>query len=614
MDCSGNFRRLRLTAAAAALGWLTPALAAAEIRITGLTADGVSVPLPATLARTAANAARERPLVRVPARTRRLEISYAGGEPTDPAADDGAEPATFARGTRLRHRLDGVDDGWQDPPASGRVFLQFHDAAERVVDSVETAMHGQSPGWTGSLERSPFVDYSLAATAPPRAAWVTAHFLSHGVEAGREVVGQIGIDAVVITVTPPGGGEPVPHPLPVGAAAGVSEPLDTPTGWTRRGSWGRMAQLVGGGSPDSGLILAIIDDDPRQYGNWTSVTRVPVAPGDAVVLGWRAAHSLGLGAAAGAEYRDLPPGTLWFRAGTFRPAGDPTGDEASLGIELVVPWHERPQVLIGGLLAATGLALAGGRSLALRRIKRRLEEVERAHAVERERTRIARDLHDEVGAALTEIAMQQYWVQREMEGVAPATTLARVEQSRQAVVDLVRNVDAIVWAVNPANDTLDRFIPYLTHSVEQFLESAGVAARIDAPDRPPPLPLEGSLRHGLFLTVREAVNNAVKHGQPATVWLTIHVHEDEAARLRLSIVVADDGRGLAAGSPAAAAPPDGEQLASAAENRLGIESMRRRVAEAGGWLTIEPRSHGGTAVTIDVPLEPAVSERFRPDG
>jgi signal transduction histidine kinase len=179
----------------------------------------------------------------------------------------------------------------------------------------------------------------------------------------------------------------------------------------------------------------------------------------------------------------------------------------------------------------------------------------------------------------------------------------------------VRNVDAIVWAVNPANDTLDRFIAYLTHSVEQFLESAGVAARIDAPDRPPPLPLEGSLRHGLFLTVREAVHNAVKHGRPAAVWLTIHVPEDEASLPRLSIVVADDGRGLAAGSPAAAsAPPDGEQLATAAESRLGIESMRRRVSEAGGWFTIEPRSHGGTAVTIDVPLEPAVSERFRPDG
>ncbi len=609
MNRSGNFRRLRLTAAA--LSWLTPALAAAEVRITGVTADGVSVPLPAAAAASAE--ARERPLIRVPARTRRLEIRYAGGEPEENAAA-GADLATFARGTRLRHRLDGVDDGWQDPPASGRVFLQFQDAAERVVDSVETAMHGQSPGWAGSLERSPFVDYTLAATAPPRAASVTAHFLSHGVEAGREVVGQIGIDAVVITVTPAAGGEPVPHSLPVGEPAGSPEPPDTPAGWTRRGSWGRIAQVVKSGPPDPRPILALIDDDPRQYGNWTSVTRVKVAPGDTVVLTWRAAHSLGLGAAASVEYRDLPAGTRWFRAGTFRPAGDPTGAEASLGIELLVPWHERPQVLVGGLLATLGLALAGGRSLALKRIKRRLEEVERAHAVERERTRIARDLHDEVGAALTEIAMQQYWVQREMEGVAPATTLARVEQSRQAVVDLVRNVDAIVWAVNPANDTLDRFIPYLTHSVEQFLESAGVAAQIDAPDRPPPLPLEGSLRHGLFLTVREAVNNAVKHGQPATVWLTVHIRQNEGEAPRLSIVVADDGRGLADASPAApAAPPDAAPLAPAAESRLGIESMRRRVAEAAGWFTIEPRSHGGTAVTIDVPLEPAVSERFRPE-
>ncbi len=568
--------------------------AAATVNIESIRADGRVVGLPDQPATTGRAGGGDQPVVRLPAGMRRLEIRYTGS--TD---DVGivADPTALSRGTRLRHRLDGVNDAWQESPGSGRVFLQFHDAAGNVIDSVETAVSGESPGWAGSLERSPCHDYRLEATAPPRAVRATAHFLSHGTDHGREVVGQIGIDAVAITVTPAAGGEPTRHPLPATESPGSADLLATPAGWTRRGSWGRMAQVRPGGPPAPHPILAIIDDDPEQYGNWSSLSRVPVEPGDRVVLTWQSAHSLGRGGSVVATYRDLRPGRYWFRAGSFRPAGEPTGEETSLGIELVVPWHERPEVLLAGLLVGLGLAAVIGRSLALARIRRRLEEVERAHALERERTRIARDLHDEVGAALTEIAMQQYWVQREMEGAAPPATLARVERSRQSVVDLVRNVDAIVWAVNPANDTLDRFVPYLTHSIEQFLETAGVTARIDAPDDPPPLPLAGSLRHGLFLAVREAVNNAVRHGQPTTVWLTVAVHQDPE-RARLTVTVDDDGPGM----PAATITAEPE-----VGTGLGIESMRKRVEEAGGRFTILPRPGGGTRVLLEVPLAGGVS-------
>ena len=564
--------------------------AAATVNIEGIRADGRVVGLPDQPATTGRSGGRDQPVLRLPAGMRRLEIRYTGSPDHVGSA---ADPTALSRGTRLRHRLDGVDDAWQESPGSGRVFLQFHDAAGNVIDSVETAVSGESPGWAGSLEQSPCRDYRLEATAPPRAVRATAHFLSHGTDRGREVVGQIGLDAVAITVTPAAGGEPTRHPLPATESPASADLLATPAGWTRRGSWGRMAQVRPGGPPAPHPILAIIDDDPEQYGNWSSLSRVPVEPGDKVALTWQSAHSLGLGGSVVASYRDLRPGRYWFRAGSFRPAGEPTGEETSLGIEIVTPWHERPEVLLAGLLVGLGLVAVIGRSLALARIKRRLEEVERAHALERERTRIARDLHDEVGAALTEIAMQQYWVQREMEGAAPPATLARVERSRQSVVDLVRNVDAIVWAVNPANDTLDRFVPYLTHSIEQFLETAGVTARIDAPDDPPPLPLAGGLRHGLYLAVREAANNAVRHGQPATVWLTIAV-EEAPGGARLAITVEDDGRGIAAASSEAAAG-------------LGIESMRRRVREAGGRFAILPRPGGGTRVSLEVPLPRGVS-------
>jgi signal transduction histidine kinase len=238
--------------------------------------------------------------------------------------------------------------------------------------------------------------------------------------------------------------------------------------------------------------------------------------------------------------------------------------------------------------------LAIARSVALRSIKRRLEEVERAHSLERERTRIARDLHDEVGAGLTEIAMENFWVQREMEGKAPSATLERVERARQSAVDLVRSVDAIVWAVNPANDTLDRFVPYLTHSFERFLDAAGVRARLDVPDTVPRVTVEGAVRHSLFLVVREAVNNAVKHARPTYVALGIRVGPG-----KLWIDVDDDGCGIEPQAVARTARDGG--------SRSGLGNMQRRIDELGGRCTITSVPEGGTRVAIEVPLPMAAS-------
>lgn len=558
---------------------LPSAAVAGDVSITRVVVDGREIGLPKPAS------GGERPPLRIPAGRGEIEITYAGGAAADAVPDLPADGQPMVRGRRLRHRLDGIDADWQDPPAKARVFLQFLDDAGDVIDSAETAIRGTSPGWRGAPQASPFAAYRLEAVAPPRAVRVTANFLSHG---GDEVVGQIGIDEVELLVDGESGTSRRECWGFVVAAASSSETA-VPEGWTRRGSRGLIAQTRERADPAPHPILVLLDDDPERFGNWATLPGVPVGEGDRVRLSWKSSHSLGAGGTVRARYRDLPPGTHWFRAGTFRPGGQPTGAETSLAIEVVLPWYRRPEVWIGGLAAGAAAAFAGARSLALRRMRRRLEEVERAHALELERTRIARDLHDEIGAGLTEIAMQNFWVRRALEGMAPAATLDRIDRARESAVNLVRSVDAIVWAVNPANDTLDRFVPYLTHSVEQFLEAAGVAARIDVPDRLPAAPLAGAVRHGLFLVVREAVNNAVKHAGPREVGLAVRV-----AAGRMTIVVEDDGRGLAAEKLAAAAAGDSE--------RSGLANMRRRVQELAGRLDIGPRPGGGTRVTIDVPL------------
>jgi signal transduction histidine kinase len=547
---------LRRTGFSLSLFLLLALPARADITIPRVVIDGRDAALPAG----------DPPALQLPAGARRLDIHVRGD-------------------ARIRYRLDGFDDQWRDWPAKARVLLQFTGKDGFTIDSFEMAIDGTSPGWAGSPEASPMKEYSLAAVAPPLAVRAAAVFLSHG---GDEVVGEIGIDDVAFTVAPGNGGDPMRIPYPVDLANTPFNPLANATGWARRGSRGQMAELRLRDDPAPHPILALVDSSPSRFGNWSMLEGIAVAPGDRVTLTFSVSHSLGVAGEAVARYRDLSPGSYWFRAAIFRPNGDPTGIETGLAVDVPVPWQQRPEVWLAGIVLGGGAAVGIARTVALRRMKRRLEEVERAHALERERTRIARDLHDEIGAGLTEIAMQNFWVHREMQGAAPVATLDRVEKARQSAVDLVRSVDAIVWAVNPANDTLDRFVPYLTHSVEQFLEAADVQSRIDVPDDMPPVPLAGGARHSLFLVIREAVNNAVKHAAPTVVGLAVRI-----AGGRFVITVDDDGTGFDAEPVGATAAP---------AQRSGLANMRRRIEELGGQLTIRSRPGGGTKVVVDVPL------------
>ena len=574
------------------------ATAAADVRIIRAVVDGRDIPIDVS-------AAADAVPIRVPSNAGRILFVFEGetdegdaGRAAVPAGAAGGKPADVLpplRGTRLRYRLDGVDADWRDEPAHGRLSLIFLDAAGSTVGSSDAKMHGTSEGWRGLPETSPLKAFSLTGVAPPLASSVLVNFLSNG---GDEVVGAMAIDDVVLSIAAEGR-EPRRHVLSLDGLGDKVHPLATPTGWGRSGSRGEMSRVAV--RPESGKpILVIEDDDASEYGSWVSSrTAVPVEAGDVVTASWSAAYSLGIGGRATALYDGLKAGTYWFRVAAFLPGGQPMGSEAGVRVVVVLPWYWRRDVWAG--CAAVGLVAGAlvARAVSLRRMRRRLDELERVHALDRERARIARDLHDDIGAGLTEIAMQTDWVRRDVQGLASAATVARAEKACASAMDLVRSVDAIVWAVNPANDTLDRFVPYLTHSAEQFLDAAGVNVRFDVPDKVPPLPLAGTVRHDLFLVVREAINNAVKHARAKVVRLGVRlengaVRGSHANSLQLVITIEDDGQGF----PLPATVP-GVQHAG----RSGLANMRRRVEDLGGRFVIEARPGAGTRIELAVPLE-----------
>ena len=139
--------------------------------------------------------------------------------------------------------------------------------------------------------------------------------------------------------------------------------------------------------------------------------------------------------------------------------------------------------------------------------------------IERERARIARDLHDEVGACLTRISLLA-----ELAGGDGAGS-PHLERLGQAAHEAVSALDRIVWAVNPRHDNLASFIDYTVQRAGELLEAAGVRCRLDLPDSDDARPLPPDFRRQVFLMVQEAVHNAAKHsgadevtrGSPAMV-------------------------------------------------------------------------------------------------
>lgn len=561
---------LALLGLAPVAGHLAEARAALEV--TAIVMDGREQSLPGP-------SGDDEPVVRIPAHARSLAIRFRETKPVD-GEGRGSD-------SRLRYRLDKRDDAWRDIPAAGRALLWFVDKEGLVIGGLEESMPGETPGWTGSVRTARFAPLSLPAIAPEGTSGVLVSFLSHN---GERVVGCLGLDQMRLTCERPGSPPRVLSLSPLVFSGSDVRPQSRPEGWQRVGSRPELSRVEMRGLPESHPILAIQDDDAKRYGNWTVASRVlpEAAPGDRVTLSWTAAYSFGIGGEGMATYDDLPAGGYRFRVAAFDVNGAPTGTETGISIIVARPFHQRRDVWAAG---AAGLVAAGvftGRTIAARRMKRRVEDLERAHALERERARIARDLHDDIGAALTEIAMQADAVRHEVQDVASPEALQLTDGICRSAVALVRSVDAIVWAVNPANDTLSRFAAYLVQSTEQFLEAAGLSMRFQVPSPLPDTPLEGTVRHRLLLSVREALNNVVKHARARSVTLALGLSDDA-----LTITVEDDGVGFVATPPTTGAEQD------------GLVNMRERMREIGGTCMVTSTPGRGTRIVFRLPWPPS---------
>jgi signal transduction histidine kinase/ligand-binding sensor domain-containing protein len=293
-----------------------------------------------------------------------------------------------------------------------------------------------------------------------------------------------------------------------------------------------------------------------------------------------------------ASYDKLAPGTYRFRVQACNREGvwNQAGDMLAF---TVLPHFWQSGWFMGLFLAGFGSGVGLTVRYALRRRhQRQMKLMQQLNAVERERTRIARDIHDDLGASLTEIGYMGALAVRDSKTLQEAR-----EQFGRIMVrtrELARSLDETVWSVNPKNDSPGHLATYLCHMAREFLEPTAIRCRLDVAPELPEVTLTAELRHNMLLVVKECLNNAVKHSGATELWLRLKVQEGV-----LAIEVSDNGHGFV--------------LEAVREEGNGLRNMASRMQEIGGQFQVRSAPGQGTVIRLRLPL-PEPAARGQPAG
>jgi signal transduction histidine kinase/ligand-binding sensor domain-containing protein len=282
------------------------------------------------------------------------------------------------------------------------------------------------------------------------------------------------------------------------------------------------------------------------------------------------------------RFTKLPPGSYEFQVRASN--ADGVWNEEGASVHFVQePFFRQTRafyILCWSLGAVAILVLAASitavsHAISTRKMRRRLALLEAQQALDHERARIARDIHDDVGSTLTRIVLLSELAGREPEQTY--TQDGHLAGIRSAAKEITRRLDEIVWAINPRNDTLDALVTYISKLVTDQARAAGLRCRLDVPPTLPTWPINGTTRHNIFLACKEAIHNAIKHAAANQLQLRLTLQEGT-----FLLEICDDGVGL----PAAPSESAGD----------GLLNMRERLAASGGACELSSVPGRGTTV------------------
>jgi len=476
---------------------------------------------------------------------------------------------------RLRYQLDGYENIWHEASSEMGLTVRFYNGSGDQISQNLYPVKGESTGWTGSLKNSSLTHRRETLVVPPQATRLLVVISSAG---PPDSVGIYVVANLVVSKTTSNHGNVVLLQSPFDTDQGDHSNDDPPAGWMHDGTRPSMAKIVKLGQDPQIEAFAIVDVDKSSHGEWHNImeSAPAVAPGDNLVVEWNEMYSMGSGIPHEAVYSGLSAGHYKFLVRGVDVMGMFTGGESSVGIFVPQPIWKTPWFW-GALLVALTAMIAGiSRYFVWHRMRREMLRLKQQRVLETERLRIAHDIHDDLGARITQISLLSAMAQENTS--FPDMARADFDKVSKMSRELVAALYETVWAVNPENDNLEALGNYLCQMVKQSCERTVLRCRFHVLDLPHDVQVSSQTRHNISMAVKEAVHNIIKHAKASEVTIRM-VFADGF----LEVTVHDDGSGFDL---------------NGINRGNGLANMTQRLQNIGGSCLIESKPGQGTTVRM----------------
>lgn len=281
-----------------------------------------------------------------------------------------------------------------------------------------------------------------------------------------------------------------------------------------------------------------------------------------------------------ARYAQLREGTYTFQVIGANSDGVWNHEPRTIEVEILPPFYRTWWFYLLEILALAGLIGGGVKLYVDGKLRAEKIKQEKLAALQKERDRIASEMHDDVGAGLTSIRLISDRIQRQVQDPQLQQQINRITLYAG---DLIENMSSIIWAMNSSNDTYEGLYQYLRkYALEYLTETNSLSASFPLTDSFPALPISGERRRQIFLAFKESLHNIIKHAGAATVAIRVVFEKDI-----MKIEIADDGKGI---------PAD-------RKNGNGLVNMQKRLENIGGHFSTKDNNPHGTIVQFDIPVQ-----------
>jgi signal transduction histidine kinase len=477
---------------------------------------------------------------------------------------------------RMRYTLEGYENTWHEGGAEMDLTVRFYNSTGDQISQNVYRIHDESTGWTGSLKTSSLTHRRETLVVPPLADRLLIVISSAGPP------DTVGIYVVANLVVSKLNGN-------LGSVTLLQSPFDTdhndpPANWIHDGTRPSMAKIVRFGQEPQTTAFAILDEDPTCHGEWHNIleTAPVVKTGDSLVVEWNEMYTMGSGTYHTAIYDSLPAGHYRFRVRGLDAMGVLTGVETSVGVVVPAPYWTMPWFWGLTVIGITVLVLGISRYFVWHRMRLEMVRIKHQRALEQERLRIAHDIHDDLGARVTQISLLSAMAHEN--ATFPDKARADFDKISKMSRELVAALYETVWAVNPENDNLEAQGNYLCQMVNQLCERTPIRCRFNVLGLPHEIQVSSQTRHNINMAVKEAVHNVIKHSDASEISVRMAY---EAGILNIS--VEDNGAGF----------PQEARVGG-----HGINNMKQRLANIGGTCYIESKPGKGTTVLMRLAIKP----------